>query len=292
MFCIETETLKLRLQVIRVDSLLEHEGILPHVADKLLLEFKNWANLQDPVIVDENNIVLDGNHRTYVFKKLGVRYIPVCKIDYFSKAVRLRYWFRLLGDVSELGPLKQTIEEMGGHLRQVTGKESLVRQMARNPLACGIQQGNFYALIIFPEAAVSDVVGAYEALKEIQDKWMQQDIKLSYIPCQSMHDPDFCSRLKESNLVIWTPQITKEMVVDAAKRKRIFAPKTTRHLIAARPLNVNAPIRWFKEDVSLKEIDERFSGFLQQKGVRRFGPGQVIDGRYYEEELFVFYERR
>ena len=41
MFCIETETQELRLEVIRIDSLSEHEGILPHVIDKLLLEFKN-----------------------------------------------------------------------------------------------------------------------------------------------------------------------------------------------------------------------------------------------------------
>jgi hypothetical protein len=292
MFCIQTETLKLRLQVIRVDSLLEHEGVIPHVADKLILEFKNWAILENPVIVDENNIVLDGNHRTYVFKKLRFRYIPVCKIDYFSKSVSLRYWFRMVGGIRGLGPLKQIVEEMGGNLRKVSNKESLVKRMEENRFACGIQQGDSYTLVRFHEEVVNDAVGAYEVLEKIQDKLIQKDLRISYIPCQSIHDSDFCNGLKDSEIVIWTPQIAKEMVVDAAKRKRIFAPKTTRHLIAARPLNVNAPIHWFKEDVSLEEIDARFSRFLQEKEIRRFGPGQVIDGRYYEEELFVFYERR
>ena len=31
-----------------------------------------------------------------------------------------------------------------------------------------------------------------------------------------------------------------------------------------------------------------FIDFLKKKKLRRFGPGQVIDGRYYEEELFIF----
>lgn len=291
MFSIETETLELRLQVIRVDSLLEHEGVLTSVADKLLLEFKNWANLQDPVIVDKNNIVLDGNHRAFVFRKLEFKYIPACKIDYFSKAVSLRYWFRFLRGIGELGSLKEIVEEMGGNLYEVRDKESLIEGMERDHLACGIQQSNFYALIRFHQGVVNDAVGAYDALKRIQDILTQGGLRIDYIPCQSVHDPDFCRDLKDGEMVLWTPQITKEMVVDAAKRRRVFAPKATRHLIAARPVNVNAPLHWFKEDVSLEEINERFSRFLREKEIRRFGPGQVIDGRYYEEELFVFYDK-
>ena len=82
------------------------------------------------------------------------------------------------------------------------------------------------------------------------------------------------------------------LVVDAAKKEKVFAPKTTRHLIPARPLNVNVPTRWLNEDVSLEEINQRFSHFLKQKDVRRLGPGQVVNGRYYEEELFVFFDQR
>ena len=67
MFRIEAENLELILEVVRVGSLLRHEEILPRVADRLILEFKNWASLHNPIIVDENNIVLDGNHRVYAF---------------------------------------------------------------------------------------------------------------------------------------------------------------------------------------------------------------------------------
>jgi len=288
MFCIETESLKLELEVVRVDSLFQHEKILPHVADKLILEFKNWTNLQNPIIVDKNYIVLDGNHRVFVFKKLKFKYIPVCKVDYFSEVTQLRYWFRLLRSIGSLESLKQIINDMNGSFREVSDREALKKTLENNNLSCGIQQGNFYASISFHENVVNDAISAYDVLEKIQNRLLEKGTNLEYIPCQSVYESKCCDELKNSEVIIWTPQITKEMVVDAVKKKKRFAPKTTRHLIRARPLNVNVPTYWFKENISLEEINKRFSEFLEKKNLRRFGPGQVVDGRYYEEELFIF----
>ena len=290
MFCIETGSLKLELEVVRVDSLFQHEEILPHVADKLIFEFKNWTNLQNPVIVDKNYIVLDGNHRVFVFKKLKFKYISVCKVDYFNELTQLRYWFRLVGRIESLESLKQMINDMNGSLREVRDREALKKVLENNNLSCGIQQGNFYASISFHEDVVNDAVSAYNALEKIQGELLQNGLKIEYIPCKSVHEGKFCDELKNSEMIIWTPQITKEMVVDAVKKKKRFAPKTTRHLIPARPLNVNVPTYWFKEDISLEEINKRFLKLLERKNLRRFSPGQVVGGRYYEEELFVFFD--
>ena len=57
-------------------------------------------------------------------------------------------------------------------------------------------------------------------------------------------------------------------------------------------IGVNIPITWFKENITLEEINRRFTRFLQGKGMRRLAPGQVIEGRFYEEELFVFFDKR
>ncbi len=54
MFSIKTQSLELKLEVVPVDCLVRHEETLPHLVDELILEFKNWTNLQDPIIVDEN----------------------------------------------------------------------------------------------------------------------------------------------------------------------------------------------------------------------------------------------
>jgi hypothetical protein len=292
MFCVETETLRMELEIVRVESLLLHERILPHLAERLALEFKNWANLENPVIVDKNHIVLDGNHRTYVLKELGFKYIPVCRIDYFDHSAQLRYWFRLVGNLTSMDELKKIIAELGGDLQQVKDKEALKLALEKNCLCWGIQKGDFFGVVSFCEDQVCDAVDAYDVLEKLQHLLSEKGMKVDYVPCQHVSEGSFCENLDHSQMVIWTPQITKEMVVDAAKKKRVFAPKTTRHLIPARPLNVNVPTRWLKENVSLEEINQRFMDHLRSKEMRRLGPGQVVNGRYYEEELFVFYDRK
>ena len=291
-FVIEREDLRLKLEIARVDSLLLHERVLPSAADKLLVTFKNLVSLQDPIIVDRNNVVLDGNHRTYVFKKLRFRYIPVCRIDYLHQSTRLKYWFRLLGNVRDPFLLRKVVAEVQGTVQDVENREALQRAMARQWSCCGVQVGDSFAVIHFSEAVVKDAVTAYDLVEKIQDRLIEEGLKVDYIPCRYTQDKRFCECLKEGEAILWTPRISKEMVVDAARKEQLFAPKSTRHLIPARPMNVNLPARWLNEDISLEVINRRFVQFLKGKEVRHLPPGQVIHGRYYEEELFVFLDVR
>ena len=292
MYCIKTNKLTLELEVVPVKTLLQHEQIIPHKADRLTYEFKNLAHLQNPVIVDENHIVLDGNHRTHVFKALNFRYIPVCKIDYLNDNTKLRRWFRLLGHISNIDIIKDTFESSGCRLHPVPNKSSLMEALDANTDACGIQRTDDCLFVEFPKFLSQDAVAMFDLLQQIQQKLISMEISLDYIPCKAVHTENFCQKLNANQAVIWTPILTKKTVIASAKKKKIFAPKTTRHVIPARPLNVNVPGYWLNENISLKEINQRFETFLQAKQVRRFGPGQIIDGRYYEEELFVFFSSR
>jgi hypothetical protein len=292
MFSIEAGDLTMHLEVVRVETLREHEETLPHVADTLALEFKDWARLQNPIIVERNQIVLDGNHRTFVFKRLGFRTIPVCRIDYYSEHIGLRYWFRLLKGVGGLEGLAGIVEEMGGGLERVEDRGTLADRLGREPLLMGVECREARAVLRLPADRVCDGVDAYEALERIQERLVRRGAELEYVPCQDLAGDAPCRRPGENEVAIWTPHITKDMVVEAASCGKVFAPKATRHLVAARPINVNVPVRWFREDAPLEEMNERFAGFLRDKQIRRFGPGQVINGRYYGEEIFVFYDRR
>jgi hypothetical protein len=291
MFYIDTEKLRLELEVVSVESLFIHERILPHIADELTIAFKNLANLENPVIVDRNGIVLDGNHRVYVFRKLGFKTIPVCRIDYFHKNMQLRYWFRLLSNIKDVTLIKRVVEELGGLIQEAADRVSLQRRLEENCYCCGIQQADFFASVHFSQDKVHDAVSAYDMLEKIQDRLSEMGLEFDYIPCQHVHREEFCELLKDHEIIIWTPQISKEMVVEAAKQEKVFAPKSTRHLIPARPLNVNVPTHWLREKISLEEINNRFYRFLEGKEIKRLSPGQVIDGRFYEEELFVFYDK-
>jgi hypothetical protein len=289
MYRIKTNKLSLELEVVPVKTLLQHEQIIPHKVSRLTYEFKNFAHLQNPVIVDENHVVLDGNHRTHVFRALNFRYIPVCKIDYLNDNTKLRRWFRLLGNISNVDIIKNTFESSGCRLHPVPNKSSLMEALEANTDACGIQRTDGFIFIEFPKCLSQDAVAIFDLLQQIQQQLISMEISLDYIPCNVVHTEQFCQKLNANEAVVWTPRLTKKIVIASAKKKKIFAPKTTRHVIPARPLNVNVPGYWLKENISLEEINQRFEIFLQTKQMRRFGPGQVIDGRYYEEELFVFF---
>ena len=103
---IKSGNLELRLKVVPVELLLRHEETFSDVVDKLVLELKNWAYPQNPIIIDENNIVLDGNHRTLVFEQLKFRYIPVCRIDLYS--LHFLIVKQIMVCYSHVAPLAQT----------------------------------------------------------------------------------------------------------------------------------------------------------------------------------------
>jgi L-serine kinase (ADP) len=292
MYTIQSQSLKLELEILPVASLFAHERLLAPVADRLSLEFRSTPYLDNPVIVDQNHIVLDGNHRVHVFKRLQFRHIAVCRIDYMHREARLRYWFRLLANVKSIELLKRISEEFKGQFQYVEDKAALERIMAENSTCCGVQHGEVFGVLVFDHEVVDDAVSAYDLLENLQARLVEEGIAVEYIPCQYAQKGEFCQCLTDENVILWTPQITKEMVVEAAKQERLFAPKTTRHLIPARPLHINVPTAWLREDVSLEVINQRFMEHLRAKELRRLGPGQVINGRYYEEELFVFYDKK
>lgn len=290
MVSIETHTLTLKMEVVHVASLFRHEAVIPGAVSKLIFEFRNLASLQNPIIVDENHVVLDGNHRVHVFEALGFKFIPVCKIDYLDPCTRLRYWFRLLGNVADFGMIRQAIEQFDGVLEPLESRQDLKNRLRENCLAFGLQKADTVAVACFSDRCCLDPVTAYQLIHELQDTLTARGARLEYVPCNTVDKERFCETMRPDELVIWTPRISKEMVIEAARRHQVFAPKTTRHVIPVRPLNVNVPGYWFTEDVSLAEINRRFDAFLENKKIRTFGPGLVLDGRYYEEELVVFYD--
>lgn len=292
-YVLDAGGVELRLEVIPVPLLVQHERVLPGVIQKLVYEFKNMAKLHDPVIVDDRHaIVLDGNHRAFVFKELGYVHIPVCKIDYTNELVQLKYWYRLVKGFGDATGLLAEIQQAGGVIEPAGEGDELRSLLMARPLSMGIQSGGRRLVATFPAGTVADGVSAYELVHGLERWIAARGHEVSYIPCQHMTDQRFCDTLLPGDLVLWTPHVSKEMVVDAAMAGKVFPPKSTRHVIPARPLNVNVPVHWFAEDASLEEINIRFTSFLDGKDVRRFGQGQIIDGRYYSEELFIFADRK
>ena len=85
---IDLKYLELKTYLVDVSLLREHEEIIPeHVefVKKLILSYRA---IKYPILVDARTLtVLDGHHRLYVVKELGLKYIPVFFVDYTKSYV-------------------------------------------------------------------------------------------------------------------------------------------------------------------------------------------------------------
>ncbi|MHA1372488.1 MAG: hypothetical protein ACTSRA_22545, partial [Promethearchaeota archaeon] len=229
-FILMEGSLRLELEVLPVGSLVQHEETVPEILDRLALELKNWANLQNPVIVEENNIVLDGNHRAGIFRRLHYNYIPVCRIDYFNDGVKLKYWYRRVSGFRDEVGLEELISDLGFSIRVVMDAGELRSHLVGHPFALGLQVGSRFSFVDAGVGGVRDAVDAYRIVRKIEEWLFSRGSKYEYIPCQYLDDSRFISGLAGDDLIIWTPHITKQMVVDVARSGRVFPPKSTRHL--------------------------------------------------------------
>ncbi len=290
MFPINSDGVDLEIEIAPVRSLIQHEETISGISRRLAMEFANLTTLHHPVIVEKNNIVLDGNHRVTVFNHLGFRFIPVCRIDYYHPMVKLRYWFRVLKNLEEPTIVTSLVSKLGGEFIPLVSRKALFDSLMHNHFSWGIQHGKRYHCIRFSNRQVSDAVRSYQVLEMLQKELTKKEISIDYLPCDTFMSDEEDSSVQSRDVVIWTPQIRKDMIIEAARCGQIFAPKTTRHLIPARPLNINVPGHWLNEDLTLNQINRRLFEHLSAKKIREFGPGQVIEGRYYGEKIFVFYD--
>jgi hypothetical protein len=278
------------LEVVPVDKLLQHEQVLPQKIDTLKYVFKNWAKLEDPIIIDENFIVLDGNHRAETFKELNYKFLIACKVNYFEEKIKLRYWFRVIKDFNSTELLEDSISKIGLSYQECDSQKELSDRMNK-AIGFGFQMHESYLFIPLNDNGEDVALKSYNLVEKILVELRKKQYSVVYIPDQYVLSQSDSNENYKNDLIVWTARITKKQVINTILNGEIFAPKTTRHLIPSRPLNINIPVELLKKDITLEEINARFEELLDNKYIIRFGPGQVINGRYYEEELFVFYDK-
>jgi hypothetical protein len=173
------------IQSLEVDSLVPHEDV---IRSKLLQTISNMKNHKAiyPIIVDKNSLViLDGHHRYYSAKALGIRKIPAILLDYRDERIRVGKWFReVYGKVP-----KGFMSKFEG------GGEACVDFLGHR-----VCSSSPYSLLW--------------KMHWIEESLAQLGIRVTKNPEKGVEPPS----------------LSKDYVMDIAKRGLRFPPKTTRHM--------------------------------------------------------------
>ena len=283
----------LRIGIAEVDHLKPHEESVPESLEKLLQAIKESRFLKNPIIVDfKSDVILDGMHRWYVFKKLGYDYIGVCYVDYKSPLIKLGRWFRFFKGNAAHYSITNWIENF------LEENSIPVEWIDRNSLN-NLDITNTAIVLI---KNIDDVLAIkanhrkkhefYHVLKSMCTGLKNNfGLTLYYKPDVSFAKlPEL---LDTYSLILATPVVEKEEVLKVALSGKVFPPKTTRHEIPARPMFVNFPINLLKSSIvgDLHTVNRYFRNLLRHKNIIHLRPGLELD-REYREDIILFWDTR
>ena len=235
--------------ICKIDSLIPHEMIVNELLDELTRDMRETGVIRNLPVVDANTgLIIDGTHRIAALKKLGCLYAPVCLIDYTGdNRVKIFSWFRLVGDFSSIDEIKSVLRSESISIERYFSRETL-----RAP---SIVYGE--KVIKFKAREKLDAYGSFKKVNEIEIKFRRSGYHVEYV---SEHEGFKRLKTDRHKCLLVTPRLTKDDVLSVISRGKVFAPKSTRHIVPVRFHEISVPI-----DL-LKSLDlERIAKALYEK---------------------------
>lgn len=280
-FLIDHPLIRLRIRIEKVGKLYIHEEVIPELLSKLATQIRMDNTVKHPVIVDENSlVVLDGTHRVEAIRSLKYEYIPVCLVDYSNPNIVVGAWYRLVESPIEPKTVLNIIKDLNLKVKEDSSSNAYKLIEGREAAVALISKTKSY-IIDNPRQDIREV---YDVVREIENRLRLNGYRVTY-------DTELGSReaieTGRASLILAMPAILKEEVVKVALSGKVFTHKSTRHVIPARPLFINIPLKWLHGNLNHTEVNEMLVKHLKSRTVKHLPPGQVLDRRY-DEELYIF----
>lgn len=206
--------LDLPVSFLPVDSLYPHEEIIESEYEHVVESLKRDKHLRTPILVTQDNVILDGHHRYAAFKKLHLSEIPAIVLNYDDdELITVGRWYPIC-DVA-VSTFKHQIESHGYELEEFpvdTIDREWLEQREYN-IIFGNQKERY--------ATSADPTVVFQIIRN----HYLQDIKYS-------DEPNLAFKIAEithTAVISWS--YTKAEVVKMAKSAEVFLPKTTRHML-------------------------------------------------------------
>jgi len=273
--------IRLEIRLEKIEKLRIYEEGVPEILRKLTEHIRSDGYFKHPVIVDSKTlIVLDGTHRVAAAENLGCSFIPTCLVDYDNPHINIGCWCRVVNHSSKLENLVRSVKELDFTVEECPRETAHKLVNEKKATTAIISRSKCFA-VCGPQKNIREI---YDAIKQIELKLRSEGYSICYDTESDAQNK--VSSGKTLSMFI-TLKVSKKDVIAVALRGEVFAHKTARHVVPARPLFVNVPLEWLYGTLGLKKANETFVKYLAKKQITRLPRGQILDRRY-DEELYVF----
>ncbi len=275
-------TVESDIRLEKLDSLQPHEKTAFKIVNQLAQEIEKDGFQKDPIIVEKNSmVVLDGMHRLAALKKLSCKTALCYFVAY--EDVRVDRWCRLFISNQDIS-LIELIESMQRldkfNIRYVNDPREAIKRVNEDTVT-GALITKEKSILINSKHTIKDLVEIYNHLILIEILFkFHFNIEIKYSSKIEIEKKDVVGALVP-------PIVNKNNVIMAAKSGVLFPLKSTRHIPPIRPLSVNLPIS-FLRDEDMQEKNRELDTILHQKKIQLFSGGMEIDGRAYEEAILQY----
>ncbi|MGC8568987.1 MAG: ParB N-terminal domain-containing protein [Nitrososphaeria archaeon] len=268
-----TNELSFTISFARLSEVRPHEEVIEKNLNELAKSIKKDGVQIDPVVVDsKTGVALDGMHRIAALKALEVKRIMVAKVDYADERIKVYRWLRAVKNYS-----LNMIDELKVALNlRKAGSQLEAMQL--------VDQEKFPLALLFDDMAYVSAMEArgferFPLIKEF-DRRVKEYVGIL--------DRDLLNYLKNGYMVLYVKKPEKSEVIEAGMKGMLFPPKSTRHVIPYRPVNVRCPLELLSGRMSDSEAEEALNRLLGSMSKKLLPPNSLYAGRVYEEELILY----
>ena len=277
-FTIKHDKLDLHIYLSSSNKLLLHEETIPDRVAELKCEFLRDQMVNDPIVIDaDSSVVLDGMHRVVALRELNCTCVPVCAVDYLNPSIKVGVWYRTMFGEPSPSQVKFSLSTSG--LASDVFPFDMTRIYENPTVAILFENGECYRI-------TSSSPGAFEALKIAEQCVRRLGFTIKF---ETEHDALQILAGNRTKAIMTLPRIDKESVRKAGLTGQLLPHKVTRHIIPARPLGINVPLKTLTDQGTQSlESNRSFVSSLQKRSMTRGPSGTIVRGRRYEEETFIF----
>lgn len=268
---------ELVIELVPIENIRPHEMGIYELEKKITESIRNNGVVIDPIIADTKlGMIIDGTHRWMALKNLRIDYIPTIPTDYVSGGVKLYRWIRIYDGVGidKYNMLRSHLENKMEYM----GTIDEVSLNHEDPIIFIYGDGEKWFCHRYPgRLFITELIEQLGMFEEVASKVL--GIAPDYIDEKNIFD--LIRDGGEGLLILSYRRIKKAEVVNIFKKHIYLPPKTTRHVVPYRIVNVNIPTKYLFNvnlDKALK--------FLTRLKIEYLGNKVFVGDRYYEEDIY------